>query len=154
MKSQVAPGLFVGSRPPPGRHEDIDAIVLAAQEYQLPAAQFPGTEVLHVPLDDDPTRPLREDEIVAALRGADRVARRLRAGRRVLVSCAMGLNRSALVAGLAMHAVYQMKPDEIVDRIRRARGKWALSNPNFEKLIRVVSSVSGDRRDDSALLAR
>lgn len=147
---EVAPGLFVGSRPPPGRHEGIDTIVFAAEEYQLPEAQFPGTEVLHAPLDDDPTRPLREDEIVTALRAADRVARRLRAGRRVLVTCALGLNRSALVAGLAMHAVYGMKPDEIVTRIRRARGRWALSNPNFEKLIRVVNSVSRDRRDDDA----
>lgn len=127
-------------------------IVLAAEEYQLPEAQFPGTEVLHAPLDDDPTRPLREDEIVMALRAADRVARRLRAGRRVLVTCALGLNRSALVAALAMRAVYGMKPDEIIERIRRARGRWALSNPNFEKLIRVVSC---DRRnDDAARLSR
>jgi hypothetical protein len=31
--------------------------------------------------------------------------------------------------------------DEIVARLRRARGRWALSNPNFEKLLRVVIDV-------------
>lgn len=113
-------------------------IVLAAMEYQPPANQFSGAEVIHAPLDDDPTRPMREDEIVTAVNAAQRVARRLRAGRRVLSSCAMGLNRSSLIAALAMSDVYGMTADEIITRVRRARGAWALSNPNFERLLRVV----------------
>ena len=140
-QSEVAPRLFVGSKPPPGRHADVDVIVLMAMEYQPPAELFPGAEVLHAPLDDDPRRSMREDEIAAAVKMGDRVARRLRAGRRVLCSCAMGLNRSALVAAIAMHDVYGMGADEIVERLRRARGEWALSNPNFEKLVRVVIDV-------------
>jgi predicted protein tyrosine phosphatase len=137
---EVAPGLFVGSKPAPGRHDCVDAIVLAAIEYQPPADQFPGAEVLHAPLDDDSSRQMREDEIALAVKAAGRVARRLRAGRRVLVTCAMGLNRSALIAALAMHDVFDMKADEIVTRLRRARGAWARSNPNFEKLVRVVDN--------------
>lgn len=144
--SEVAPGLYVGSKPPPGHHAGVDVIVLAAMEYQPPAHLFPGTEVIHAPLDDAPGRHMREDEIALATKAAERVARRLRAGRRVLSSCAMGLNRSALVAALAMHEVYGMRPDEIVARLRRARGAWALSNPNFEKLLRVVIDV----RDSSS----
>lgn len=140
-QSEVAPGLFVGSKPAPGRHACVDAIVLAAIEYQPPADLFPGAEVIHAPLDDDPRRPMREDEIATATRAAGRVARRLRAGRRVLSTCAMGLNRSALVAAIAMHDVYGMGADEIVARLRRARGPWALSNPNFERLVRVVIDV-------------
>ena len=139
--SEVAPGLYVGSKTPPGHHEGIDTIVLAAMEYQPPTHLFPGTEVIHAPLDDAPTRPMRKDEIDIAIKAADRVARRLRAGRRVLCSCQMGLNRSSLVAALAMRDVYGMSADEIVDRIRRARGTWALSNPNFEKLLRSVIAV-------------
>jgi len=137
---EVAPRLYVGSKPPPGRHV-YDAIVLAAIEYQPPAHFFPGTEVIHAPFDDAPGRLMRNDEIVTATRAAARVAKLLRSGRRVLVTCAMGLNRSALIAAIAMHAVYGMSPDEIVRRIRRARGMWALSNPNFEKLLRVTISV-------------
>ena len=139
--SEVAPRLFVGSKPLPGRHDDVDVIVLAAMEYQPPAKLFPGVEVLHAPLDDAPGRSMRQDEIAEATKTAGRVARRLRGGPRVLVTCAMGLNRSALVAALAMHEVYGMSADEIILRLRRARGAWALSNPNFEKLLRVVIEV-------------
>lgn len=139
--SEIVPGLFVGSKPPPGRHEGIDVIVLGAMEYQPSAELFPGAEVIHVPLDDDPSRLMREDEIAAAMKVGSRVARRLRAGRRVLVTCAMGLNRSALIAAIAMHEVYGMKADEIIKRLRSARGMWALSNPNFEKLLRIVVDV-------------
>jgi protein-tyrosine phosphatase len=140
-RSEVAPGLFVGSKPSPGRYEGFDTIVLAAMEYQPPAHLFPGTEVIHAPLDDAPGRHMREDEIAIATKAADRVARLLRSGRRVLSSCRMGLNRSSLVAALAMHDVYGMSADEIVARLRRARGSWALSNPNFEKLLRTVIDV-------------
>jgi protein-tyrosine phosphatase len=149
-RSEVVPDLFVGSKPSPGRHEGIDVIVLAAEEYQPPAELFPGVEVIHAPLDDDPSRPLREDEIATAAKTASRIARRLRAGSRVLVSCAMGLNRSSLIAALAMHAVYGMSADEIIARIRRARGAWALSNPNFERLLRVAIEV---RRGEDGRLA-
>ena len=144
-RSEVVPNLFVGSKPSPGRHEGIDTIVLAAMEYQPPADLFHGAEVLHVPLDDAPDRPMREDEIAAATKASSRVARRLLAGRRILATCAMGLNRSSLVAALAMHEVYGMGADEILSRIRRARGAWALSNPNFERLLRVVVDVREPR---------
>lgn len=149
-RNEVAPGLFVGSKPAPGRHEGIDVIVLAAEEYQPPAELFPGAEVIHAPLDDDPSRPLREDEIATATKTASRVARRLRAGRRVLSSCAMGLNRSALIAALATHEIYGMSADEIIARMRKARGAWALSNPNFERLLRVVIEVQRDERAASS----
>ena len=139
---EVIPGLYVGSKPAHGRHA-VDVIVLAAEEYQPHATRFPGSEVIHVPLDDAPWRHMRPDEIAGAVRTGEAVARRLRAGRRVLVSCAMGLNRSALVAAIAMHDVHGMGADEIIARIRRARGEWALSNPNFEKLLRAVVDVKG-----------
>ena len=154
--SEVVPGLFVGSKPSPGRHEGVDVIVLAAMEYQPPAHLFPGSEVIHAPLDDAPGRRMREDEIMMATSAAKRVARLLREGRRVLSTCQLGLNRSSLIAALAMHDVYGMDANEIVARLRRARGSWALSNPNFEKLLRVAIDVKkrgacGDRREEGAV---
>jgi protein-tyrosine phosphatase len=140
-QSEVAPGLFVGSKPALGQHPDVDMIVLAAIEYQPPADLFPGVEVIHAPLDDAPNRPMTEEEIAIATKAAGRVARRLLAGRRVLSSCAMGLNRSALIAAIAMNTVFGMGADEIIRRLRRARGAWSLSNPNFERLVRVVIDV-------------
>ena len=140
-QSEVVPGLFVGSRPSPGRHACVDTIVLAAMEYQPPADRFPGAEVIHAPLDDAPSRPMSDAEVAIATKAAERVARRLRAGRRVLCTCQMGLNRSALIAAIAMHDVYGLGADEIVARLRRARGSWSMSNPNFERLLRVVIAV-------------
>jgi hypothetical protein len=143
--NEVAPNLFVGRRPVPGSRFDVDTIVLAAMEYQLPASLFPGVEVLHVPLDDAPRQPMRPEEIEGAIFTGQRVARRLRMGKRVLSTCAMGLNRSSLVAALAMSEVYGMGADEIVERIRQARGEWALSNPHFVQLLRVAIDERRDR---------
>jgi len=139
--NQVAPRLYVGSKPAPGRHEGFDTIVLNALEYQPPAHLFPGSEIIHSPIDDALSRPMTEQEIAAATKTGARVARRLLAGRCVLSTCQMGLNRSSLVAAIAMHDAYGMGVDEIISRIRRARGPWALSNPNFEQLLRVVAAV-------------
>jgi protein-tyrosine phosphatase len=145
-RSEVTPGLWVGGKPALGRHEDVDVIVLAAEELQPPARLFPGSEVIYAPLDDDGTRPLREDEIRTALEASDRVARRMRARRRVLCTCAMGLNRSALIAALAMNRVHGAGADEIIARIRHARGPRALSNPSFERLIRATVDMRRDLR--------
>jgi len=140
MPDQVAPGLFIGSKPPPGSH-GFDVIVLAAEEYQPRSELFPGAEIIHAPLDDAPGRDMRPDEIEIAVKAGGRVARTLRAVRRVLSTCAMGLNRSSLVAALAMQEIYGMSADEIIKRIRAARGMWALSNPNFERLLRAVIEI-------------
>lgn len=144
-RSEILPNLFVDSKPAPGRHEGIDTIVLAAMEYQHSGDLFPDAKVIHVPLDDAPTRPMREDEIADATKAASHVARRLRERRQVLITCQMGLNRSALIAALAMHEIYGMRADDIVMRLRRARGAWALSNPNFERLLRAVVDVREHR---------
>lgn len=141
--NEVAPNLFVGSKPLPGPHQDIDVIVLAAQEYQPSSDRFSDTEVIHAPIDDDPNRPMTPREIEIAVRAGKHVARRLREGRRVLATCMMGLNRSALIAALAMNEVWGMSPDEAIARLRGARGSFSMSNPNFERLLRVVADVRG-----------
>ena len=46
-------------------------------------------------------------------------------------------NRSVLAYGMGL--------DEIVERIRNARGAWALSNPHFVQLLRVVIDERRDR---------
>ena len=147
---EVAPRLFVGSKPPPGRHAPYDVIVLAAIEYQPAAHLFPGVEVIHAPFDDAPTRSMHLNEVLTATKAASHVARRLREGRRVLVTCAMGLNRSALIAAIAMHDVYGMSAEEIITRIRRTRSAWALSNPNFVRILRAV--IDAKRSRDQAAI--
>lgn len=131
----VAPNLFIGGRPPPGRYRWLSVIVLCAKGYQLPSFAFPGTTVVYVPLEDDPSRPMHDTEVSSAISNAGTVSRYLHAGHRVLVTCHAGLNRSALVAGLAMQQTFDMTAIEVIDQIRELRGPRAFSNPNFVRLM-------------------
>lgn len=127
--SYLMPGglLAQGSAPPPGARLPFDTIVLAAMEYQ---PDMPGYEVLRVPLDDGP-RP--DAETVGRIRSAAHaVANRVRAGRRVLVTCWQGRNRSGVIAGLAMR---ELGVPGVLSarRIRRIRN--GLHNPHFLRLV-------------------
>lgn len=71
-------------------------VVLCAEELQ----EVPlGIPVLKVPLDDSE---ITRGEYKKALRAASLVTRRRRKGERVLVTCQMGVNRSALVAAMSL----------------------------------------------------
>jgi protein-tyrosine phosphatase len=133
---RVAPGLYVGSAPPAGVYPPFKMIVLCAQEYQPPADTYPGSIVVHAPNDDNPLRGMYVNEITIATMAATRVAHALLNHERVLVTCWMGRNRSALVAGLAMRTVYGLSGEQAVRAIRAARGPLALSNPSFRRLLK------------------
>jgi protein-tyrosine phosphatase len=123
--------LAQGSAPPPGVRMPFDVVVLAAREYQ-PA--LPGYEVLRVPLDDrfppDPPPDARTRALVREV--AARVARRVRAGKRVLVTCRKGINRSGLVAGLALTelGVPGIKAATMIRLLRNG-----LQNPHFLRMV-------------------
>lgn len=147
---RVAPKLWQGSAPTEGCYEKFDAIVLCAVEHQpkylwdTVRGRFRG-EVLRAPFrdTDEPTR----DELIAARDAAVSVAARVTAGKRVLVTCQAGLNRSGLVSALALcTAVEGMTPGDAIDLVRRARGPWALSNPAF---VREVYRACGRRAPES-----
>lgn len=92
---------------------------------------------MHVPLDDAyPT----EDECRIALKAGRNVARKVQQGQRVLVTCHAGLNRSGLVTGLALINL-GMPAETAIQKIRSARGTWALSNRHFSELLRIHGSV-------------
>lgn len=134
---EVAPGLYVGSAPPAGASFPLDHIktlILCAFEYQPHGWQFPGLEVLRVPLHDM-GEPMTLAEAHAAVRMASRVRRRLDSGRRVLVTCAQGRNRSGLVAAIAMR-MGGYSASRAIKAVRDARGEDALSNPYFVAFIK------------------
>lgn len=56
-------------------------------------------------------------------------------GRRVLVRCSGGLNRSGLVVASALVRLGHA-PDEAIRLVRAARGAWALTNPMFVSHLR------------------
>lgn len=133
--SEVATGLWVGKMPPAGLYKRYwKHLVLCAQEYQPPADFFPRMQVHHCPLDDSGA-PMTDVEAEIALLFADRVARWVKRGEGVLVTCAQGMNRSGLVAALALMRVVPMPPKAAIELVRRARGRYALSNPDFVRLI-------------------
>jgi protein-tyrosine phosphatase len=131
--SNVATRLWVGGMPPFDRDlPDFDLLVLCAQEIQPSEVAFHG-KVLRCPLPDGA---LNHQELARAVLSAKAVGDALLKGQRVLVTCAMGLNRSALVAALAMARATKMTAPEIVGRIRQRRSANALYNTYFQELIR------------------
>lgn len=130
--SSVAPRLWVGSRPPaeleiPG----VDVLVLCAQEIQPSTMKFKG-KILRCPLPD---AELTRDEVNRALITSRAVAEALVAKKRVLSTCAMGLNRSAFVAALALGRVTYLSSDDLISLIRMRRHEDCLSNAHFCQLI-------------------
>ena len=68
-------------------------------------------------------------------------AQALRDGKKVLSTCAAGLNRSGLVSSFTLMRLFPEKTgDEIIDLIRDARGGWAMSNGDFAKVVRKMQA--------------
>jgi len=128
--------LAQGSRPIDGSpiYHAFDTVVLCAEEHQ--DVRLPGVEVIYAPFDDSGPPPTAK-EVQTAWNAAKRVARRVRANRRVLVTCAKGWNRSGLVTGFTL-IILGLSADQAVDVIRMARGPSALHNRYFVKLLRGV----------------
>jgi protein-tyrosine phosphatase len=68
------------------------------------------------------------------------IAEALGAGRRVLVRCSGGLNRSGLVVAATLVRLGHA-PDDAIVLVRRARGPWALTNPAFVSFLRAGAEV-------------
>jgi len=134
--THLAHNLFIGSAPMPGLRE-FNVIVLCADEYQPEASKFPGVVVEHFPFDD--RQNLSKQELAMPVRAARRVVDHLKKGRRVLVTCQMGRNRSALVSALALHLATGKNGKTCADHVRKKRvdpsGVHALSNPSFYRAL-------------------
>jgi protein-tyrosine phosphatase len=114
--------------------------VLCAKELQLPAAFFPGVEVFHAPLEDEPRAPTTEE--VAIARAAARfVITNLRAGKRVLVTCQMGWNRSGLVTALALRELTGASGLACLKHVRAQRPN-ALFNNHFGAFLAALPARS------------
>jgi len=148
----VCPNLAIGSKPPIGQSLPFDVLVLTAWEvikfypgYASPAS-FSGTRVLYVPLDDA-TIPL--SEATRALDAGRKAADYVRRGKRVLVTCNQGRNRSGLVTAFALMDL-GYPSTESVRRIRKARGDDALSNDFFVRLLHEMDRRPRRLRQESA----
>lgn len=147
--SEIVPNLWQGSFPRPGefvRASGFDLLVLCAFEHQEPASSYPGVKVLHAPNYDDgePEHRLDRDRLEIALRAAQQVADVVKSGRRALVTCAAGMNRSGLVSAIALHLIFGWDGDSCVQRVRNKREHWKgyrpLTNTDFTTAIRRLTA--------------
>lgn len=133
--TKIAPKLYQGSAPRQPyalRRQGFQTVVLCAQELRAgqPAEHFHQLEVIRAPIDDALRPPTRAEHFLVQ-RAGRMVAERIRDGRRCLVTCAAGRNRSGLVIA---HALRQLNPrvsmPAIIAHVQRIR-RDALSNPFF-----------------------
>jgi hypothetical protein len=112
-----------------------DVIILCADEFQ-PAAHIiarPGVQVVHAP-NDDSESPLTRDQATTAIAASRVAARAFKKGKKVLVSCMQGRNRSGLVMALTLHRLYGMAGERCRTYIR-AKRPHALTNPSFNAFL-------------------
>lgn len=128
--------LYIGSAPEYPT-DDFDVIVLCAEEYQPPSRHFRGL-VLRVPLNDsNATFP---PETFDALREvAWDLADLWWQNSKILITCWMGRNRSALVSAVALSIILEMPTAQTAALIRKKRkdplGHHALGNRYFWDLL-------------------
>lgn len=137
--SRIGPRLYVGIAPPPGpalRKLGWDVLVLCAEEYQPFPQEFPGLEVIRAPNDDADRRPTLKEKDLARDAGI-RAAARVREGKRVLVTCMQGRNRSGLVAAIALHYLTGASGEACARKVKAMR-EGALSNPHFVRELRAM----------------
>lgn len=121
---EIVPGIWQSGIPEPG--ERWDAVI------DLHGGESPLTDVdfyVHWLIEDGPA-----PDFVMLVALADLVEDLRRAGKRVLVHCAAGINRSGLVSAAALiRGGYDA--EEAIDMVREARS-GALNNPEFVALLR------------------
>ena len=151
--SHIYEGLWQGSWPAPGttvRDAGFSAVVLCAAEYQPPQHvaetfrmfrqwpppaysvqdPFPGVHVVYAPNDDDPDRFPSSKELTLAIRAARQTTLLLSRGKKVLVTCMQGRNRSGLVSALALHNLLGVSGLEAASMVQNKRPN-SLMNPQF-----------------------
>lgn len=141
---EIIPGLWQGSAPAHGqdvKDAGFDVLVLCASGHQPSAEEFPGVRVVRAPFDD---HALNLSESETAWFAARQVASALKKRRKVLVTCVAGINRSALVAALAIHERLGYSGKACMELVRGKRWvgnlRCALQNPHFARFLERLES--------------
>lgn len=125
----------------PGTTSGFDLVVSSAAE-----ATPDGPYVVHLRLDDYEGQ-MDDERAGVMVRGVARlVATLVLGGRKVLIHCGAGYNRSGVVCGRALMFM-GFGAREAIDLIRERRGPMSLSNPGF---VRWLLSEGGETARDVA----
>jgi hypothetical protein len=136
---EVVTGLFMGGHEFRDRSGELETVVVR-DEFDLVQTLLrlpgygPAAAVEHQvwPIPDGP---LDGTQLAGVIRLAEAACDALEAGRRVLVRCYHGYNRSGLVIA---HALMRRgrSAEEAIRLIRARRSPWALHNELFEEYLR------------------
>ncbi len=132
--NKITDGLYQGAWPPFGDHlakRGFDVLVLCAEENQHNEL-YVGLNVICAPGEDD-ERPHRMERYLSSwILAAQRVAQQVNAGKKVLVTCMAGLNRSGMVTAMALHLLTGWSGADCVEHVQGCRA-MALCNDTFAK---------------------
>lgn len=132
--TRISSKLYQGSYPLMPLRPIFDVVVLCAEELQERSPE-PGLTILRCPLNDDGT-PMTHAEWRRACAMSEVVAGYVARGRRVLVTCAAGRNRSGLVCALALYRLdARLDGKQCIQKIQ-ARREGALDNEFFVAALR------------------
>jgi hypothetical protein len=154
QSSFICPNLFIGALPPPGRklqNAGIECVLFCASEYQPPKSIYKNVKCFYFPLDDSV---LTQGIMQNAGAGAKKLRACLDGNVPTLVTCQMGINRSAFVAALALMLPARGKTatpscltgQQAISLIREKRSPSCLTNPHFfSKLLELRSLCASER---------
>jgi hypothetical protein len=143
---EIIPCLFMGGHIRQGPSgERIPVVVGAEFDVVISLYRTDG----HGPADavehhcrEIPDGPLTAAQLADACELAETATAAVRGGRKVLVRCHSGYNRSGLVAVQALvHLGYQV--DDAIFLVRYRRSKWALNNHLFVEYLTTGLDVAG-----------
>lgn len=135
--TRLLPRLHIGGVPSSAeavQRAGFGLLVLCAAEIQPPDAALGTLRTLRCPLVDDPTVQMPQADWARAVKTAERVCREMLAGRSALVTCAQGINRSAMVCAIVLHLLTFQPAEEVIHHVRRRR-QGALRNPQFVRAL-------------------
>lgn len=138
----IAPRIAQGSYPdhPPDAFTEFDVVVFCAKELQPRNVRHQSHQTaVFVPMDDDPYQPIDSKSGQVLHTVAKKLAAYVQSGKRVLITCAAGMNRSGLVTGLTLIYLGWSGPDAVrtirSKRRRDDQGTEALFNPIFAQYV-------------------
>jgi hypothetical protein len=136
-RSEIHPLIWQGRQPETVEQiGDFALLVLTAEDHREKWPQFGESRVCNVAeallFDDQQTMP--EVNLSPAHQAASLVAVFARKGRKSLVTCAMGMNRSGLVVALALRDLLGLTGSEAMAMVREKR-PGSLFNPAFSEYL-------------------
>lgn len=140
--SEVFPNLYVGRTPTKAAElpKGTKVLVCCARELQPPKDRFPDVRVVRCPLDDEEGL-LDAIERTTVKRAVYEVKYAMHYHKRVLVCCAAGVNRSALIAALAIRQYTGFGANVVLTMLRQKRYWRCLSNRSFEDMVRATGTI-------------